>query len=114
LALHRIDRRRHPLPGAADPAVAAAALRRRRPELEAPLATQLAASYGTLATEVMTSGPLERLADGVTEVAAQLLYARDREWALTADDVLRRRTTLALTGRDSASVRARIDTLLAS
>jgi glycerol-3-phosphate dehydrogenase len=114
LALHRIDRRPHPLPGAADPGVAAAALRRRRPELEAPLATQLAASYGTLADEVAASGPLEPLADGVTEVAAQVLYARDREWALTADDVLRRRTTLALTGRDSDAVRARVETLLAS
>jgi glycerol-3-phosphate dehydrogenase len=114
LALHRIDRRPHPLPGAADPGVAAAALRRRRPELEALLATQLAASYGTLADEVAASGPLEPLADGVTEVAAQVLYARDREWALTADDVLRRRTTLALTGRDSDAVRARVETLLAS
>ena len=114
LALHRIDRRPHPLPGAADPGVAAATLQRRRPELEAPLATQLAAAYGTLADEVASSGPLEPLADGVTEVAAQVLYARDREWALTADDVLRRRTTLALTGRDSDAVRARIETLLAS
>jgi glycerol-3-phosphate dehydrogenase len=114
LALHRIDRRPHPLPGAADPGVAAAALRRRRPELEASLATQLAASYGTLADEVVASGPLEPLADGVVEVAAQVLYAREREWALTADDVLRRRTTLALTGRDSDAVRARIESLLAS
>jgi glycerol-3-phosphate dehydrogenase len=114
LALHRIDRRPHPLPGAADPVVAAAALRRRRPELDAALATQLAGSYGTLADEVAASGPLEPLVDGVTEVAAQVLYARDREWALTADDVLRRRTTLALTGRDSEALRARVETLLAS
>jgi glycerol-3-phosphate dehydrogenase len=114
LALHRIDRRPHPLPGAADPVVAADALRRRRPELEARLATQLAATYGMLADEVVASGPLEPLADDVTEVAAQVLYARDREWALTADDVLRRRTTLALTGRDSDAVRARVETLLAS
>jgi glycerol-3-phosphate dehydrogenase len=114
LALHRIDRRPHPLPGAADPVVAADALRRRRPEVEARLATQLAATYGMLADEVVASGPLEPLADDVTEVAAQVLYARDREWALTADDVLRRRTTLALTGRDSDAVRARVETLLAS
>jgi glycerol-3-phosphate dehydrogenase len=114
LALHRIDRRPHPLPGAADPDVAAAALLRRRPDLEASLATQLAAAYGTLADEVLAAGPLEPLADGVTEVAAQVLYARDREWALTADDVLRRRTTLAVTGSDSDAVRARVETLLAS
>jgi glycerol-3-phosphate dehydrogenase len=61
-----------------------------------------------------TTGPLEPLADGVTEVEAQVFYAREREWALTADDVLRRRTTLVLTGRDSEAVRARVETLLAS
>jgi glycerol-3-phosphate dehydrogenase len=114
LALHRIDRRPHPLPGAADADVAADALRRRHPELETRLATQLAATYGTLAEEVIASGRLEPLGDGVTEVEAQVLYAREREWALTADDVLRRRTTLALTGRDSDAVRARVESLLAS
>jgi glycerol-3-phosphate dehydrogenase len=50
----------------------------------------------------------------VTVVAAQVLYARGREWALTSDDVLRRRTTLALTGRDSDAVCARVEALLAS
>jgi glycerol-3-phosphate dehydrogenase len=43
LALHRIDRRPHPLLGAADPDAAADALRRRRPDIEASLAAQLAA-----------------------------------------------------------------------
>jgi hypothetical protein len=61
-----------------------------------------------------STGSLAPLADGVTEVAAEVLYARDREWALTADDVLRRRTTLALTGETPNAVRARIETLLAS
>jgi glycerol-3-phosphate dehydrogenase len=113
LALHRIDRRPHPLPGAADPAVAADAIRRRHPEVDGALATQLAATYGMLADEVVASGPLEPLAEGATELAAQVLYARDREWALTAEDVLRRRTTLALTGRDSDAVRDRVEALLA-
>jgi uncharacterized Ntn-hydrolase superfamily protein len=71
LALNRIDRRPHALPGAADP------------------------GDGTLADEVVASGPFEPFADGVTVVAAQVLYARHREWALTADDIPRRRTTLA-------------------
>ena len=43
LELHRIDRRPRPLPGAADPDVAADALRRRHPELEPALAAHLAA-----------------------------------------------------------------------
>ena len=43
-----------------------------------------------------------------------MLYAREREWALSAEDVLRRRTTLAVTGRDSDEVRRRVESLLAS
>ena len=112
LALHRIDRRPRPLPGAADPDVAADALRRRHPELDARLAAHLAATYGSLAGEVIAAGPLEPLGDGVAEVEAQVLYAREREWALTAEDVLRRRTTLAVTGRDSDAVRRRVEALL--
>jgi glycerol-3-phosphate dehydrogenase len=112
LELHRIDRRPRPLPGAADPEVAADALRRRHPELPAPLAARLAHTYGTMAEQVLTAGPLEPLTSGVDETLAEVVYAREREWARTADDVLRRRTTLALTGRDSASVRARVVALL--
>ena len=111
LALHRIDRRPRPLPGAADPDVAADAIRRRHPEVDAPLAVHLASVYGMRAGEVIATGPLEPLGDG-PEVEAQVVYAREREWALTADDVLRRRTTLAVTGRDSDEVRRRVEELL--
>ena len=114
LELHRIDRRPRPLPGAADPEIAADALRRRHPELEPALAAHLAGTYGTLAEEVIAAGPLEPLAAGVLEVEAQVLYARTREWAVSAEDVLRRRTTLSVTGRDSDAVRARVEALLAS
>ena len=114
LDLHRIDRRPRPLPGAADPDVAADALRRRHPELDPLLASHLAGTYGTLAEEVIAAGPLEPLGDGLPEVEAQVLYAREREWALSADDVLRRRTTLSVTGRDSDEVRRRVESLLAS
>jgi glycerol-3-phosphate dehydrogenase len=112
LELHRIDRRPRPLPGAADPEVAADALRRRHPELPEPLATRLAHTYGTTAEHVLTAGSLEPLTSEVEETVAEVVYAREQEWARTADDVLRRRTTLALTGRDSASVRARVEALL--
>ena len=114
LELHRIDRRPRPLPGAADPEVAADALRRRHPELDPPLASHLAGTYGTLAAEVIAAGPLEPLGQGLPEVEAQVLYAREREWALSAEDVLRRRTTLSVTGRDSDEVRRRVESLLAS
>jgi glycerol-3-phosphate dehydrogenase len=46
--------------------------------------------------------------------AREVVYARDREWALTVDDVLRRRTTVTLSGRASAAVRARVEELLRS
>jgi len=114
LELHRIDRRPRPLPGAADPDVAADALRRRHPGLDPQLASHLAGTYGALASEVIAAGPLEPLGDGLLEVEAQVLYAREHEWALSAEDVLRRRTTLSVTGRDSDEVRRRVEALLVS
>jgi glycerol-3-phosphate dehydrogenase len=60
------------------------------------------------------SDDLRPLAPGAPDVAAQVVYAREREWAVDADDVLRRRTTLALRGLATADVRARVDELLAA
>ena len=112
LALHRIDREPRQLPGAADPEIVADALRRRH-GLDEETAAHLAGTYGTLAADVLAHGPLEPLADGAPELAAQVRYARDHEWALTVEDVLRRRTTLALRGLDTPAVRARVEELLA-
>jgi glycerol-3-phosphate dehydrogenase len=114
LDLHRIDRRPRQLPGAADPEVAADALQRRRPDLPPPLARRLAQTYGTLAEEAVDAGALAPLAQDVVETEAEVLYARDREWAMTTEDVLRRRTTLALTGRATPAVRDRVEELLGS
>ena len=110
--MHRIDRRPRPLPGAADPDVAADALRRRRPELEPRLAARLAQTYGTLAEEGLAAGELEPLAPGLAETEAEVLYARRREWAATVEHVLRRRTSIAVTGRDSPALRQRVRALL--
>jgi glycerol-3-phosphate dehydrogenase len=112
LGLHRIDREPRQLPGAADPEVAADALRRRH-GLDAETAAHLAGTYGTLAADVLALGPLEPIVDGSPELAAQVRYAREHEWALTVEDVLRRRTTLALRGLDTPAVRARVEELLA-
>jgi glycerol-3-phosphate dehydrogenase len=112
LDLQRIDRRPRPLPGAADPDVAADALHRRHPEIPTELATRLARTYGTLAADVVAAGPLEPLSEAVVETEAEVLYARSHEWASTVEDVVRRRTTLALTGRDSPAVRERVERLL--
>jgi glycerol-3-phosphate dehydrogenase len=57
---------------------------------------------------------LERLhADG-PDIAAQALFAATDEWADTADDVLRRRTTVALRGLADADAVHRVERLLAT
>ncbi|NEE35293.1 glycerol-3-phosphate dehydrogenase/oxidase, partial [Streptomyces sp. SID7982] len=47
------------------------------------------------------------------EIWAQVAYARDHEWAETADDVLRRRTTLTIRGLATDDVREGVEKLLA-
>jgi glycerol-3-phosphate dehydrogenase len=39
------------------------------------------------------------------DIAAQVLYARRREWAVSADDVLRRRTTVWVRGESPEALR---------
>jgi glycerol-3-phosphate dehydrogenase len=119
LGLRPIRRRAVPLPGAADPEAAAAALRQGVSGLEPELAGHLARSYGSLAADVLAGSAerpdaLEPLAPGALDVVAQVLYARDREWAVDPDDILRRRTTLALRGLDSPELRGRLEGLLAA
>jgi glycerol-3-phosphate dehydrogenase len=78
-------------------------LGRRFPELEPSARWHLAHLYGSLAEEVLAGAELDPallrpLHADAPEVTAQAVYARRREWAVTAEDVLRRRTTLALRG----------------
>jgi glycerol-3-phosphate dehydrogenase len=98
--------------------IAAAAIMRERPELDREIADALARCYGTLSAEVLAladSEPslLEPLAPDVDVLAAQVVYGREREWAVTPEDVLRRRTTVALRGLDSPDVRESVAELLA-
>jgi glycerol-3-phosphate dehydrogenase len=98
-----------PLPGACDPATL-------RLDVEPRLALHLARTYGSLAREVLAvdrPDALEPLADGALDVVAQAVYARDREWAHDPDDVLRRRTSVALRGLDTPAVHERVRALLA-
>jgi glycerol-3-phosphate dehydrogenase len=95
-----------PLPGAAELGEL---------DVQADVARHLRRTYGSLAHEVLaTSRDLRPLVPGEPEIAAQVVYAREREWAVDADDVLRRRTTLALRGLATPEVRARVDDLLAA
>jgi len=103
LGLHRLDRRPAPLPGAVDLSDATGALARSHPELEPAVRAHLTHLYGSLAGEVLAEadedpGLLRRLHPDAPEIAAQVAYAYRREWAVTAEDVLRRRTTLGLRG----------------
>jgi glycerol-3-phosphate dehydrogenase len=103
LGLHRLDRAPVALPGAADLHDAAQRIGRAHPDLEASVRLHLAHLYGTLAGEVLEPAArnpalLERLHPDAPDIAAQIVYAREREWACTETDILARRTTLGLRG----------------
>jgi glycerol-3-phosphate dehydrogenase len=55
---------------------------------------------------------LERITPGAPDVWAQVYHAIREEWALTAEDVIYRRTTLGLRGFDTPGIRQRITTVL--
>jgi glycerol-3-phosphate dehydrogenase len=118
LGLRRLQPAAAPLPGATAPGLLTATLQASWPDLDNRTVDVLVRSYGSDAHDVLayaTEEPdaLEPLVPGEPELAAQALYARDHEWAVAAEDVLRRRTTLALRGNDSAEVQARVESVLA-
>jgi len=57
---------------------------------------------------------LERITSGAPDVWAQVYHAIREEWALTAEDVIYRRTTLGLRGFDTPEIRQRISGVLDS
>ncbi len=65
---------------------------------EPAVAGELAHTYGSFAADVLALDP-----DPVT---AQVRYAFEHEWAVTLEDVARRRTTRALRGLDTPDARA--------
>lgn len=113
--------RRIALPGVANPnAVAHRLLVDREPgsRMDPLTARHLASHYGSLAFDIArlaNEDPAlaERIHPDGPEIWAQVAYARDNEWAETADDVLRRRTTVTVRGLDSAEVRGRVEEMLA-
>lgn len=113
--------RHTPLPGVANPdAVAHRLLVDRDPghRMAPDTARQLATHYGSLSFDIarlVNDNPDlgERIHPDGPEIWAQVVYARDHEWAETEDDVLRRRTTVTIRGLDTGPVRARVRELLA-
>jgi glycerol-3-phosphate dehydrogenase len=75
--------------------------------------------YGRDSLTVMRQGllhrdALERIHPGGPDVWAQVYHAVEREWATTVEDVVRRRTTVAVRGLASPAVRAEVGRVLAT
>ncbi|TLS45499.1 glycerol-3-phosphate dehydrogenase/oxidase [Streptomyces montanus] len=113
--------KRLPLPGVANPRAVAHRLLvdgpAPGPRMAADTARHLATHYGSLAFDIArlaNDDPRlgERVHPDAPEIWAQVVYARDNEWAETADDVLRRRTTLTIRGLATDEVRAEVQDLL--
>jgi glycerol-3-phosphate dehydrogenase len=120
VALSRLPRR-PPLPGIANPdAVAHRLLVDHDPgsRLDPLTARHLATHYGSLSFDIARLANEDpalaaRIHPDGPEIWAQVVYARDHEWAMTADDVLRRRTTLTVRGLDTEEVRTGVEAILA-
>ncbi|MFI7344520.1 FAD-dependent oxidoreductase [Streptomyces sp. NPDC050085] len=113
--------KRMPLPGVANPRAVAHRLLvdgpAPGPRMAADTAKHLATHYGSLAFDIArlaNDNPAlgERVHPDAPEIWAQVVYARDHEWAETADDVLRRRTTLTIRGLATDEVRGKVQALL--
>ena len=79
----------------------------------------LAGLYGSEAQRVLAYAEtdpdaLDRLSEHGPDIVAQVHFARDEEHALTVDDVVCRRTTLAARGLADDEVRARVAEILAA
>ncbi|MCZ4511301.1 glycerol-3-phosphate dehydrogenase/oxidase [Streptomyces sp. ActVer] len=110
-----------PLPGVANPRAVAHRLLvdgpAPGPRMGADTARHLSTHYGSLAFDIARLANdhpelAERVHPDAPEIWAQVVYARDNEWAETADDVLRRRTTLTIRGLATDEVRGKVQDLL--
>ena len=112
LGLRRLDRRPFLLPGAAGPASPLPA------GLDPEVAEHLRHLYGSRAAAVVDTAAedpslLDRIHPDGPDIAAQALFAVRHEWATTVEDVLRRRTTVALRGLAGPASVERLEALLA-
>jgi glycerol-3-phosphate dehydrogenase len=112
LGLHGVDHRPWPLPGVGDAGQVGLAV-----ELEPMVRAHLLHLYGSLTTDVVAPAVddpalLEPLHPHGPDIAAQALYAATDEWARTAEDVTRRRTTLFYRGLADEDVVRKVDELL--
>lgn len=110
-----------PLPGIANPRAVAHRLLvdgpAPGPRMAPDTARHLATHYGSLSFDIArlaNENPelAERVHPDAPEIWAQVVYARDNEWAETADDVLRRRTTLTIRGLATDEIRGKVEDVL--
>jgi glycerol-3-phosphate dehydrogenase len=99
LGVRSLDRKPRPLPGATGLGSVTWPV-----DLDAATRAHLLHLYGSLVGEVLAPALddpslLEPIVDGRPDLQAEDLYAREHEWALTDEDVVRRRTTAWLSGR---------------
>ncbi|MFI6286278.1 FAD-dependent oxidoreductase [Streptomyces sp. NPDC051018] len=113
--------RKPPLPGMANPRAVEHRLlaggESPGPRMAPDTARHLATHYGSLAFDIarmVREDPAlgARVHPDAPEIWAQVVYARDQEWAHTADDVLRRRTTLTIRGLATDGIREKVTDLL--
>ncbi|MFG3048437.1 FAD-dependent oxidoreductase [Streptomyces sp. NPDC048241] len=113
--------KRLPLPGVANPRAVEHRLLvdgpAPGPRMGADTARHLATHYGSLAFDIARLANehpelAERVHPDAPEIWAQVVWARDQEWAETADDVLRRRTTLTIRGLATDEIRAQVREVL--
>lgn len=87
-------------------------------DLNPGVASHLFRIYGSDAVMVVAQGrvhpnAMERIHPDAPDIWAQAYHAVDNEWATTVDDVVRRRTTLAIRGLATPDLRATIGRMTA-
>lgn len=84
----------------------------------ADLPSSLVARFGAESARVMSSAtvpdPASTIADGIDVLRAEVEYALTHEGALSADDIIERRTRIGLVPDDAARVRASVEEIVAS
>jgi glycerol-3-phosphate dehydrogenase len=97
----------NPLPGAGP-------LPERPPQVPHDVWEHLTHLYGDEVSLILDTGLLERIHSRGTDVWGQVVHAIDQEWAMTVDDIVRRRTTLEVRGQATPEVREGVAKMLAS
>ena len=85
--------------------------------LDAPTVDHLLHHYGGEAGRLLayceeSPNAIDRITPGAHDLWAQVYHAVREEWAMTADDVIHRRTTLGLRGFDTPEIRQTISAVL--